>query len=187
MDELIGANTDTLDRMAESLGLDARTLEDIRTRAHQVVAEMQAAWNGPDLWHLIQRWEQQGLPQLASASTSLETCAAQLLAQSTAQSASSSEGTRSSSVFRWVAPGVALGIAVPASADGRSSTAPPTLAPVAGSPPEHGSPGENASWWRSLTAKGQQHVSNEHPEWIGNRDGVPVAAKPEDNRSMHSD
>jgi hypothetical protein len=58
MDELLGANTDTLDRMAESLGLDAQTLQDIRRRAWQVVAEIRAAWDGPDLWHLIQQWEQ---------------------------------------------------------------------------------------------------------------------------------
>ena len=185
MYELLGANTETLDRMAESLGLDARTLEDIRTRAQQVVAEMQAAWNGPDLWHLIQQWEQQGLPQLASASTSLETCAAQLLAQSTAQSgASSGEGTGSGSVFRWVAPGVALGIGVPASADGGSSTEPLTLVPAAGSAPKHGSPGENASWWRSLSAQEQRRVIGEHPEWIGNRDGVPFTVRDEANRAL---
>jgi len=183
MDELLGADTDTLDRMAESLGLDARTLQDIRTRAQQVVAEIQVAWNGPDLWHLIQQWEQEGLPQLANASTSLETCAAQLLAQSTAQrGASSREGASSGAGFRWAAPGVALGIAVPASAGGGSSTEP--LARVAGSPPEHGTPGGNATWWRSLSVQEQGRVIKEHPEWIGNRDGVPFAARDEANRAL---
>jgi hypothetical protein len=185
MDELLGANTDTLDRMAESLALDARTLHDIRTRGRQVVAEIEAAWNGPDLWHLTQQWEQQGLPQLANASTSLETCASQLRAQSTAQKgASGCDDNGSGSVFRWVAPGVALGIAVPASAGGGSSTEPLTLAPVAGSPPEHGSPSENASWWKSLRAQEQRRVIREHPEWIGNRDGVPFAARDEANRGL---
>jgi hypothetical protein len=185
MDELLGAATETLDRMAESLGLDARTLQDIRRRAWQVVAEIQAAWDGPDLWHLVQQWEQKALPQLANASTSLETCAAQLLAQSTAQSgASSNEVTSAEAVFRWVAPGVALGIGVTGSAGGRSSAEPLTLAPVAGSPPEHGSPGENAGWWKSRTIQEQQRVIREHPEWIGNRDGVPFAARDEANRAV---
>ena len=185
MNELLGANTDTLDRMAESLGLDARRLQDIRTRARQVVAEIQAAWNGPDLWHLIQQWEQQGLPQLASASTSLDTCASQLRAQSSAQrGASSGDGNSSGSVLTWLAPGVALGIPVPASPGGGSSTEPPTPTPAAGSPPEHGSPGENASWWKSLSAQEQRRVIREHPEWIGNRDGVPFAARDEANRAL---
>jgi len=185
MDKLLGANTDTLDRMAESLALDARTLQDIRRRAWQVVAEIQAAWNGPDLWHLLQQWEQQGLPQLASASTSLETCASQLRAQSTAQrGASSRDDNGSGSVFRWLAPGVALGIAVPASAGGGSSTEPLTLAPVAGSPPEHGSPGKNATWWKSLSTQEQRRLIREHPEWIGNRDGVPFTARDEANRAL---
>jgi len=183
MNELLGANTDTLDRMAESLGVDARRLQDIGIRAQQVVAEMQAAWNGPDLWHLIQQWEQQGLQQLASASTSLDTCASRLRAQSSAQRGASS-GDRSStgSVLSWLAPGAALGIAVPVSHG--DSTEPPTRARVAGSPPGHGSPGENASWWKSLGAQEQRRVIREHPEWIGNRDGVPFAARDEANRAL---
>jgi uncharacterized protein YukE len=106
MNELLGANTDTLDRMAESLGPDARGLQDIGTRAQQVVAELQAAWNGPDLWRLTQQWEQQGIPGLASASISLDTCASQLRAQSSAQrEASSCDGSSSGSVLTWLAPG----------------------------------------------------------------------------------
>jgi uncharacterized protein YukE len=161
MDELLGANTDTLDRMAESLALDARTLQDIRTRGRQVVEEIDAAWNGPDPWHLIQQWEQQGLPQLAAASTSLETCASQLRAQSTGQQPRRQQlgfglhvvGTRR----RPRHP-------VPASPGGRSSTEAPTRTPRAGSPPEHGSPGENASWWKSLSEQERRRVIREHPE-----------------------
>ena len=185
MNELLGANTDTLDLMAESLGLDARRLQDIGTRAQQVVAEMQAVWDGPDLWHLIQQWEQEGLPQLASASTSLDTCASQLRAQSSAQSgASSCDGSSSGPVLMWLTPGAALGIPVPASPGGGSSAEPPILTPTAGSPPGHGSPGENARWWKSLSAREQRSYIKEHPEWIGNRDGVPFAARDQANRAL---
>ena len=185
MNELLGANTDTLDRMAESLGLDARGLQDIGTRAQQVVTEIQTVWNGPDLWLLIQQWEQQWLPQLASASTSLDTCASQLRAQSSAQrGASSCDNSSSGSVLTWLTPGVSLGIPVPASPGGGSSTEPPTLTPAVGSPPGRGSPGENASWWKSLSAPDQRRVIREHPEWIGNLDGVPFAARDEANRAL---
>jgi len=185
MNELLGANTDTLDRMAESLGLDARRLQDIRSQAQQVVAELQAAWNGPDLCHLIQQWEQQGLPQLAGASTSLDTCASRLRAQSSAQrSASRNVGDSSGGVPTWLAAGAALGLPVLAGGGSSSPTGPPTPTPAPGSPPEHGSPGENASWWKSLSAQEQRRVIREHPKWVGNRDGVPFAARDEANRAL---
>jgi hypothetical protein len=182
MNELLGANTDTLDRMAESLRVDARRLQDIRSRAQHAVAEMQTAWNGPDLWHLTQQWEQQGPPALASASTSLDTCASRLRAQSSAQrGASSSDGSSSGAVFSWLTPGAALGVPGPVSPGGSTET--PAMTP-AGSQPGDGSPGENARWWKSLSAQEQRRVIREHPEWIGNRDGVPFAARDEANRAL---
>ena len=185
MDELLGADTDTLDRMAESFSLDARRVQDIRTQAQQVVAEIQAAWNGPDLWQLIQQWEQQGLRQLVNTSASLDTLARQLLAQSTAQrGASGTDGGHSDSAFTWMAPSAALGIPVPASAAGGSSTEQRALTTPAGSPPTHGSPGENAGWWKSLSKEDQQRLIVEHPGWIGNLDGVAFTARDAANRAL---
>lgn len=161
MTELLGAHTDTLDRIAESLRVDARRMQDIRTRAQRAVAELQAGWNGPDLLHLTQQWEQQASQQLANAATSLDTCGAELRAQSTAQrGASSKDGDWSSLRSPHV----------------------PTILPF--SAPKHRSPTDNASWWRSLSPKLQQQVVTEHPDWIGNRDGVPFTARDEANRAL---
>ena len=157
--ELLGARTDVLDRNAESLSADARRVQDIRTLAHRAVAELQAGWNGSDLMHLTQQWEQQASPLLAGASASLDTCAAQLRAQSAAQHVASSNG------------------------GGNSPTTPMPLTPPA-PPPARGSPADNATWWRSLSAQQQEQVIREHPDWIGNRDGVSFTDRDLANRAL---
>ena len=165
MSELLGANTDVLDRGAESLNVDARRVQDIRTLAQRAVAELQASWVGSDLLHLTQLWEQQASPLLAGATTTLDTCAAQLRAQSAAQRrTSSAEG------------GSPAGLVAPGSA--------PPLTPAPTLPPKRGSPGDNATWWRSLSPQQQHGVISEHPDWIGNRDGVASSARNLANRAM---
>ena len=159
MSELLGARTDVLDRDAESLSADARRVQDIRTLAHRAVAELQAGWNGSDLIHLTQQWEQQASPLLAGASASLDTCAAQLRAQSAAQRVASSNG------------------------GGNSPTTPIPLTPPA-PPPARGSPADNATWWTSLSAQQQEQVIREHPDWIGNRDGVSFTDRDLANRAL---
>jgi hypothetical protein len=189
MTELLGANTDTLDRIAESLRLDAHRMDDIRTRAQRAVAELQSGWTGLDLWHLTQQWEQETSPQLAGASTSLDACTAELRAQSAAQrGASSSGGGGWGSLPTWMAPGGALGIPLLSgpgdTSHGGSPLATPTITSTA--PPMHSSPTDNAAWWRSLSPRQQQQVIREHPDWIGNRDGVPFTARDEANRALLS-
>ena len=52
-------------------------------------------------------------------------------------------------------------------------------------PPEgRGSPGDNAGWWDSLSQKEKERVIREHPEWIGNRDGVDFTSRDQANRAM---
>lgn len=162
--ELLGANTDVLDRSAQSLSTDARRLADIRIMAQRVLGELQASWNGSDLMHLTQQWEQQASPLLAGASASLDTCAAQLRVQSAAQRLTSSSDPGSSGLF------------------------PAGMTPMPGAPPSsppiHGSPVDNASWWRSLSEAQQQRVLREHPGWIGNRDGVDFSSRDLANRAL---
>jgi hypothetical protein len=157
--ELLGANTDVLERNAESLSSDSRRVADIRLLAQRAMDELAASWSGLDLMGLTRQWEQLGSPLLAGASASLETCATLLRAQSAAQRlASSSEG------------GGSLSTPVPLT--------PPAL------PPRLGSPANNATWWRALSPMQQQRVITEHPEWIGNRDGVDFSARDLANRAL---
>jgi hypothetical protein len=156
--ELLGANTDVLERNAESLSCDSRRVADIRLLAQRAMDELAASWNGLDLMGLTRRWEQLGSPLLAGASASLDTCAARLRAQSAAQRVASSGG-------------------------GGALTAPVSLTPPA-LPPRQGSPADNATWWRALSPMQQQQVIREHPEWIGNRDGVDFSARDLANRAL---
>ena len=172
MSQLLGANTDTLDRIAESLSTDARRVHDIRALAQRAVAELETGWTGPDLFRLTQQWERQGSPQLAGASASLDACAAQLRAQSSAQRGASSNDVGSTGI---------AGITGVAGVAGAFLV---TMAPT--SPPTHWSPAENATWWRSLSPQQQQRVMTEHPDWIGNRDGVAFTARDEANRMLLS-
>ncbi len=159
MNELLGANTDLLDRHAESLSTDARRVQDIGTLAQRVLAELQGSWKGPDLAHLTQQWEQQTSQLLAGASASLETCAGQLRSQSAAQRHTSSAEAGNS----------------PATS---SSVSPPSP------PPDHSSPAGNSAWWRSLSTLQQERVIRTHPGWIGNRDGISFVARDLANRAL---
>ena len=185
MTELLGANTDTLDRIAESLRVDARRMQDLRIRAQRAVAELQDGWKGPDLWHLTQQWEQQASPQLAIATASLDTCAAELGAQSTAQRGASSTVRGGQGSFpTWMAPSAALGIPLISGPGGNAPTGPPVSTALPAYPPNHGSPSDNATWWRSLSPQQQQQAIKNHPDWVGNRDGVPFTARDEANRAL---
>lgn len=159
MSELLGANTDVLERKAESLISDARRVQDIRALAQRALGELQASWNGSDLAYLTQQWDQRASPLLAGASASLDTCAARLRAQSAAQRVSSS-------------------------GDGGTSHTASVFVKAPASPPRHGSPADNATWWTSMTALQQQQVLRQHPGWIGNRDGVDFTARDLANQAL---
>jgi hypothetical protein len=157
--ELLGANTDVLERNAESLSSDSRRVADIRLMAQRAMDELADSWNGLDLTGLTRQWEQLGSPLLAGASASLDSCATLLRAQSAAQRlASSSEG----------------GVVVST----RASLTPPAR------PPGQGSPADNADWWRALSPIQQQRVITEHPGWIGNLDGVDFSARDLANQAL---
>ncbi|MGH3518433.1 MAG: alpha/beta hydrolase [Haloechinothrix sp.] len=51
-------------------------------------------------------------------------------------------------------------------------------------PPGKGTPGDNAGWWDTLSDAEKKQIIEKHPEWIGNRDGVPFGARDEANRSL---
>ncbi|MEW2499191.1 alpha/beta hydrolase [Amycolatopsis sp. NPDC047767] len=48
-------------------------------------------------------------------------------------------------------------------------------------PPPHATPAENAAWWATLSAAGQAILLRDHPDWLGNRDGLPAAVRSQAN------
>ena len=51
-------------------------------------------------------------------------------------------------------------------------------------PPEGQSstPGDVKAWWEALSEEEQEAVKAEHPDWVGNRDGVPVPDRSDVNK-----
>jgi hypothetical protein len=49
--------------------------------------------------------------------------------------------------------------------------------------PPQGSVYDNAGWWDGLSAVEQQQIIKDHPDWIGNRDGIPAVARDAANRA----
>ena len=70
-------------------------------------------------------------------------------------------------------------------ADPAGSTGSSVVAAAIGVPaPPHGTPGDSAGWWSALSPTARRRVVTEHPEWVGNRDGIPAAVRDEANRAL---
>ncbi|AXB47079.1 alpha/beta hydrolase [Amycolatopsis albispora] len=55
-------------------------------------------------------------------------------------------------------------------------------------PPASGAtPAENAAWWSSLSEDERQRIIENHPDWIGNRDGIPALDRDQANRAILAD
>lgn len=195
---LLGANVEVLDRVADSLSADAGRLQDIRTLAQRAVHELRSGWDGADLVDLTNQWERMASPLLTAASASLDTYAARLRTQSAAQRATSGMDGGGQGPFPFgmlplvaagpFAPGTGAATSTGTPADTPAATSTETLSAVLSGipspPPPGASPGDNASWWTSLSEQQQGHVIGHHPEWIGNHDGVAFAARDLANRAM---
>ncbi|EKT83733.1 hypothetical protein JOJ86_006795 [Rhodococcus percolatus] len=54
-------------------------------------------------------------------------------------------------------------------------------------PPPDGSPLDNREYWEALPAAQRREVIEQHPEWVGSRDGIPSAVRHEANVSRFDD
>ncbi|WP_280393985.1 alpha/beta hydrolase [Nocardia brasiliensis] len=52
---------------------------------------------------------------------------------------------------------------------------------TAPAPPENGTPQQNKEYWDAMDERQRREVIDRHPEWIGNRDGIPSVARHEAN------
>ncbi|MBF6126152.1 alpha/beta hydrolase [Nocardia brasiliensis] len=52
---------------------------------------------------------------------------------------------------------------------------------TAPAPPENGTPQQNKEYWDAMDERQRREVIDRHPEWIGNRDGIPSMARHEAN------
>jgi hypothetical protein len=54
---------------------------------------------------------------------------------------------------------------------------------VPSAPPTNGTPSQNAAWWDSLSPAGQATLLSDHPDWLGNLDGLPGSVRDKANRA----
>jgi len=50
-------------------------------------------------------------------------------------------------------------------------------------PPKNGSPWDNAGWWDSLSDGERKRLLKEHPDWLGNLNGLPGSVRDDANRA----
>ncbi|MGH4016346.1 MAG: alpha/beta hydrolase, partial [Pseudonocardiaceae bacterium] len=55
------------------------------------------------------------------------------------------------------------------------------------SPPENGTPGDNAGWWAALSEQERRALIDSDPGGLGNLDGLPAAVRDEANRARIDD
>jgi uncharacterized protein YukE len=60
----------------------------------------------------------------------------------------------------------------------------PASVPIPPPPPPGARPAENAAWWRTLSPAQRQQVLQQHPEWVGGRNGIPAADRDKANRAL---
>ncbi|WP_086825396.1 alpha/beta hydrolase [Allokutzneria sp. NRRL B-24872] len=51
-------------------------------------------------------------------------------------------------------------------------------------PPQGGSPADNSGWWTSLSDAERAAMLKDHPDWIGNLDGLPAVVRDQANRAQ---
>ncbi|MEV0947902.1 alpha/beta hydrolase [Rhodococcus sp. NPDC049939] len=54
-------------------------------------------------------------------------------------------------------------------------------------PPQNGSPLDNREYWEAMPQQQRREVIEQHPEWVGNRDGIPAGVRHEANVSLFDD
>lgn len=58
---------------------------------------------------------------------------------------------------------------------------------TAPAPPQNGSPLENREYWDAMPESQRRAVIEQHPEWVGNRDGIPSGVRHEANVAQFDD
>jgi hypothetical protein len=48
-------------------------------------------------------------------------------------------------------------------------------------PPQNGTPSQNAGWWNAMSPAGQAILLHDHPDWLGNLDGLPGSVRSQAN------
>lgn len=167
MAAFVGMDPGAIRRVAAQLLSLADRLDTVVTTVQRTVDDAVAAWEGQDGQDFVSAWGGQHRVLLTQSAAALQQMAADAAEQADAQDTASSA----------TGGGPFVGPVVPPGAVPPGGTTPAT-------PPAGGTPQQNADWWRSLTPAQQAAIIAEHPELVGNLDGVPGWARDQANRAL---
>lgn len=176
MAAFVGMDPAAIRRLATQLGNSAGQLEAVALAVQQVIDDAVSQWEGVDGQDFVASWSGQHRLQLNESAA-----AVRLLAETATLNADAQDETSSAaSVLAGLAGLGPIAGAAGAGAPGGN----PATAPLPAGPPSNGSPAANATWWNELTPAQQAAVLAQHPEWVGNLDGIPGSVRDEANRAL---
>lgn len=172
-----GADVAALRALGERFDRAADEIE----RAGRVLAQditTTTAWQGPDAVGFRGAWGGSHHPRVTSATSALRAAARTVRLNADQQDRASAVDGGASFLGTAIAgaAGALSGILSGLFGDRNGGSIP--------RPPSGTSPDRANAWWRGLSEEQRDEVIAKHPEWIGNRDGIPAAARDKANRIL---
>lgn len=174
-----GADTSALRSSAARLDGLARDCSGAVTEMGRVASRLRSAWAGPDADSFERRSTRSAL-EVDAVAEAVRSMARTLRQQAGGQDAASDDD--GGGLTPTPAPAPPTAPSAPAAPP--SPAAPPRPLDELMPPPRVStSPADNARWWAQLTDTERATVLAAHPEWLGNRDGIPFDVRDQANRA----
>lgn len=160
---MVGADPQQLIELASTMRRAATTLDDASNTLTSKISHG-LHWHGPDADRLRSQWRSLHVPAINSASSLMNNCSEQLIKQADEQTAASAAtgGPGGTGGSGWT--------------DGTTA-----LQPLPAKTDQ--SPEQIKQWWDSLGDRQDDYIA-QHPEFVGNTDGIPMEARAEANRIL---
>ncbi|MDQ1246910.1 MAG: hypothetical protein QG597_1278, partial [Actinomycetota bacterium] len=169
---MVGADVESLERLADEMGRAARRLDDVRDRLTTSVRS--ATWVGAEAEAFRRSWNAHHSHVMLSAGACLRSAETELRRQAVEQAdASAADAGPGAAAMAGLlaAMAVATGVGSP----GHSNYTGAWTSFLASQPPP--SPQEVAKRWAAMTADEQSELMREHPDLIRNLDGIPFQTR----------
>lgn len=173
-----GADTGALRSSATRLDVLARRSCDASTDMSRAAARLRSQWQGADSEDFSAR-AKTAARDVEAVGDAVRAMATTLRTQATGQDDTSEQAEGIG------APGPGASPSGPTNSAGHPSPAVPPRQVSELTPPSQATttPAGNAGWWASLSEAEQASVLAAHPEWLGNRDGIPFDVRDQANRA----
>ena len=167
----LGMDADQVEKVGRELRALGEQVGAIAGSVDGLIAGIGAVWFGASGQRLQSDWRSTHRPHVVQGAESLRSLARTALANAADQRRTSAtlDGAPS-----W--PGASAVPAGPTPMGGGVPAAPPPIGSQ--------TPAQNAAWWAGLSEDQRAWVIANHPDWIGNRDGIDFTSRDAANRSL---